>query len=403
MGVLDFLFEGKPPPSVTTYGSTTESIPKWLSDYTQGVISRANSVAGEGYQTYGGPRIADFNQSQRDSFNLTRQNVGSYRPGMDLARSFEEQAGDTDLIGAASPHISRAAQTFPEARAAYMDPYTDDVINRAELDATRFYDEKLKPSLQNQFTSAGQYGSTAHMREANRAARDLTEGLQSTSLAARSDGFRTAGDLFGADASRAGALASTVGNLAGQEAAIKGQAGRDLANLSEAEYRLGSADAAALNAVGAQEQGMDQANLDLAYQDFTQQRDYPRQQLDWLNSLIHGMPYDTTTNTTGKGPLAGASYQPSNFSTIMSAISAIKGMGTGDDGEFDWGNIFGGGGDGGWGGSGPTWGGTEGWAEGGRVKTESIDQMLAQLRAKKLSRVPSYGDWDDLPDYEDGE
>ena len=40
MSILDFLFEGKPPQSVTTYGQTVENIPKWMSDYTQGLIAR---------------------------------------------------------------------------------------------------------------------------------------------------------------------------------------------------------------------------------------------------------------------------------------------------------------------------------------------------------------------------
>ena len=57
-GALDFLFEGKAPPSVTTYGSTVTDMPKWLSDYTQGLIGKANAVAGEDYQAYGGPRLA---------------------------------------------------------------------------------------------------------------------------------------------------------------------------------------------------------------------------------------------------------------------------------------------------------------------------------------------------------
>jgi len=405
MGVLDFLFEGKPPPSVTTYGSSTESMPKWMSDYLQGTVARANSIAGEGYQTYGGPRIADFTEGQQQGFDLTRQNVGSYKPGMDLARSFEEQAGETDSLGAASPYISRASQSFPEARAAYMDPYVDDVISRAELDASRFYDEKLKPGLQNQFTAAGQYGSTAHMREANRASRDLTEGLQSTSLAARSKGFETAGSLFGADANRQGQLASTVGNLAGQDAAIRGQAGRDLGALTQAEYGLGTADAAAIGAIGDKQQGLDQANLDLAYGDFEEQRDYPRQQVDWLNSVLRGMPYDTTKTSTEKGPLAGSQYGPSNASTILSLISAVKGMGTGEDGGFDWGNIFSGGGgpDGTFesGGGGTDWGGGAGWRDGGRVNTESLDEMMAHLRSKR--RLPTREEWMGVPEYEDGE
>ena len=58
MAVLDFLFEGKPPKAVTTYGQTVTDVPKWLSDYTQGLIARANAIAAEPYQAYGGPRIA---------------------------------------------------------------------------------------------------------------------------------------------------------------------------------------------------------------------------------------------------------------------------------------------------------------------------------------------------------
>ena len=45
--VTDFLFEGKPPKSVTTYGQTIENVPKWMSDYTQGLIARANAAAAE--------------------------------------------------------------------------------------------------------------------------------------------------------------------------------------------------------------------------------------------------------------------------------------------------------------------------------------------------------------------
>ena len=58
--LTDFLFEGRPPKSVTTYGQTIKDVPKWLSDYTQGLIARANQAAAEPYIPYGGPRIAPF-------------------------------------------------------------------------------------------------------------------------------------------------------------------------------------------------------------------------------------------------------------------------------------------------------------------------------------------------------
>jgi hypothetical protein len=406
MSVLDFLFEGKPPPSVTTYGNSTESIPGWLSDYTQGIIGRANAVAGEGYQPYQGPRVADFTPNQQQSFNLTQANIGSYKPGMDLAKSFEEQAGNTSTLGAASPYINRASQTFPEAKAAYMDPYVDDVVNRAELDANRFYNETITPALNKQFTAAGQYGSSQHEREALKASRDLTEGLQSTSLAARDKAYTTAGDQFATDASRLGTLGQLTGQLSYQDAALQGQAGTNIADITKQTSGLQSADEAALAGVGAQQQQMNQQNLDLGYQDFQNQVNYPRQQLDWLNSLVHGMPYDTTSTKTNSAPLPGAAYQPSNSASVLSLLSAIKGMGTNTNtGNFDWSNIFGSGtptpspapADP----SGNPFTAGGGWSRGGRVTTESLDDMMALLRSKSSERVPTMANWYGFPEYAD--
>ena len=77
---IDFLFEGKPPQSVTTYGQTVENIPKWMSDYTQGLIARANAAAAEPYIPYGGPRIAGFTPEQQAAWGLTEANIGAYQP-----------------------------------------------------------------------------------------------------------------------------------------------------------------------------------------------------------------------------------------------------------------------------------------------------------------------------------
>ena len=63
--ITDFLFQGRPPQSVTTYGQTVENIPKWMSDYTQGLIARANAAAAEPYIPYGGPRIAGFSPEEQ--------------------------------------------------------------------------------------------------------------------------------------------------------------------------------------------------------------------------------------------------------------------------------------------------------------------------------------------------
>jgi hypothetical protein len=88
MGVLDFLFQGNPPPSVTTYGETTSNVPAWYSDYTQGLISKANAIAAEPYQPYTQARIAAYDPLQTAAYNKTAGLESTYSPMMDAGFDF---------------------------------------------------------------------------------------------------------------------------------------------------------------------------------------------------------------------------------------------------------------------------------------------------------------------------
>lgn len=378
MGVLDFLFEGKPPKSVTTYGQTVQNVPTWLSDYTQGMIARANAVAAEPYQSYTGPRIAGFSPTQQAAFDMTVGNIGASQPYIGQAISqtqnlpgqgaLNQAMGTLDTSGAltmgaiapgqggaaaAQPYMDQAAQTFTGANVGqYMDPYIENVINRAGTLAGRQFNEKILPGIQDTFTGAGQYGSSRMKEVTDRAARDMAEGLQEQAQAALSGAYTTAGNLFGADQQRQGALAQLAGQLgtAGQTAQLQagqqmGQLGQlfgalgldtsklglqqaqQLGALGESLQGLNLRDAAALEAIGGQEQQLAQRNLDLAYQDFVNQRDYPRQQVDWLSQIIRGLPataVPTSGTTTSTGP--SSVYQPSPLAQIAALASGIKGI-----------------------------------------------------------------------------
>lgn len=373
MGVLDFLFEGQPPKSVTTYGQTVESMPKWYSDYTQGLIARSNAIAAEPYQPYGGPRIAGFSPDQTSAFDMTRQNVGSYLPGMDLAQEYTSRGANasplaqaspyfsgamettqgaiapgTGAMTAAAPYLSSANRTFPGAVEEYMSPYSEHVIDRAGTLARRQMEENIMPSLEGKFVRGGQYGSSAHMQEADRAARDLSEGLHEQSLAQLDKGYGQAGQLFGADMSRMGALGQLAGQLTGADTASRLQAGQQMGALGAASgqlageegklaleggaqtgtmaemlSRLGIKDAASLEAIGREYQGLGQRNLDLAYGDFQQQRDFPRTTVDWMSSVIRGMQPPTATSTTNVGP--SSIYQPSPLAQLAALGSGLAG------------------------------------------------------------------------------
>lgn len=324
MSVLDFLFDGKPPTSVTTYGSTTENLPQWMSDYTQGLIAKANQIGAQPYQPYTGPRIAGTTPDQQRAQEVTRSSVGVYQPWLQQAGALTQAAGAIDAPGAAAPYMAQAGKRAPGNLQEYIDPYIGNVIDRAKLEANRNYDENIQPRLNNQFTSSGQYGSSAHMRESNRAARDLTEGLQSQAMEALSQAYGQAGSQFQSDQSRQAQLAGTAGDLATRQASTGLEAGRQSAALGESAQNQAFKDAGALSAVGSDIQQQQQRNLDLAYGDFQAQRDYPKQNVDWLSSVIRGIPTGSTKETTSTGP--ASVYGPSTISQIGSLITAGKGL-----------------------------------------------------------------------------
>lgn len=314
MPLNDFLFEGRPPPSVTTYGETVENMPKWLSDYTQGLISRANAIGGEEYQPYGGPRIADFSGEEQQAFDMVGQNVGAYQPYLNAA-------GETLGGGLSQAYgmLGEGTRGFPGAVGEYMDPFIGNVLERQGALANRRFTESTLPELQGAFTRSGHFGSDRMMDLAGRATRDFSENLTDQQLAALSGAYGQAGELYGADAGR---------NLQG--AGIAGELGvqgsRQLGALGEMASRMGYGDAAAMEAVGRSQRGMDQRSLDLAYRDFLQQRDYPRETIDWMSSVIRGLPYDRQRQTQQYGPIPGLDYGASEASQLGSLFATGAGI-----------------------------------------------------------------------------
>jgi hypothetical protein len=117
MGVLDFLFQGKPPESVTTYGESTVDLPAWYSDYTQGLISRANAIAAEPYQAYGQPRIAGLDPAQQMAYQGALDLPSTYAPAMSAAMQAAQSGAAGSALGQAQPYFQQA-QTYNPVEAS---------------------------------------------------------------------------------------------------------------------------------------------------------------------------------------------------------------------------------------------------------------------------------------------
>ena len=88
-------------------------------------------------------------------------------------------------------------------------------------------------------------------------------------------------------------------------------------------------DIQALAGIGGLQRQMDQSALDIGYSDFLTERDYPKEQLGFVSSIIRGMPFGGRTTAVGQVPAA----RPAPF------LSQVLGLGM--QGASIYGNIFG--------------------------------------------------------------
>lgn len=175
MGVLDFLFQGSPPPSVTTYGETTSNVPAWYSDYTQGLISRANAIAAEPYQPYSQQRIAPYDPLQTAAYNKAANLEGTYQPLLDMSKNAIYNAGAGSAVSAAQPYINQALQFNPLTAASGNIDQAGNLISQSYGDTSAL--------AQPYFGQANQYTQQAAQGTAGLAAPFLQQAAQGTSTA----------------------------------------------------------------------------------------------------------------------------------------------------------------------------------------------------------------------------
>ena len=101
---------------------------------------------------------------------------------------------------------------------------------------------------------------------------------------------------------------------------------QNVAGMAQQAQGMGYADTAALEAAGAAQQGQMQKQLTAAEQQYINQQNYPKQQLDWLNTQIRGMAPITPQVTTNQGTTTGATYSPSALQQLATGLYTYKGL-----------------------------------------------------------------------------
>jgi hypothetical protein len=300
-------------------------VPSWLNDYTQGLIARANTVAAEPYQQYGGPRVAGFTPLQQAAQSQAGSSVGAWKPAASAAQgAFSDVAGGPGALSQAMPFLNKAGGSYTDSVQQYMNPYVDNVINRSTDLAQRALQEKLMPAINKNFIQSGTYGSAGQQRAVGRGLRDITEGIQSNANAALAGAYESGANIYNQDMSRQLQTGQSIGNLAANDISNRLTAGTGLGELAESQQRLNAGDISQQAAAGREQQTQNQRNLDLAYGDFQNQTNFDRNTTDWLSSIIRGMPFSSSTQSTDTGP--ADVYGPSGLEQLGSIFSMWQGL-----------------------------------------------------------------------------
>jgi len=332
--LMSGLFNGTAPPGVNTYGQNLSQVPSWLLNSTNALVGQANAVAGQPYQAYQGPQVAPWTDMQNQAAGQIQNLSGAYQPQLNQAQNMLTNAtnGANSSFSAAQGMIPGAQQTIQNSinpSAAQLNPYTQNVINANNLNTQQFWQNKMQPGINAQFTANGNYGSAANQRAQNLSANDLTQNLNAQNQAALSGAYTNQQQAGLAAGQAMGNLSQLQGGLGYEQGMLGQQGAAGMGNLASLGQNLGFQGAGTLFNVGQQQQQQGQQNLNTAYQNFQNQTYYPENQLNWLSGIIKGAPASTgSANTTaGNAPLQGAQYGASPFNTGLGIYNGLMGLG----------------------------------------------------------------------------
>lgn len=282
---------GSSQPTVTTTQTTSE-LPDELKGPTSEVLGQAKELyeadKDKGFEAYTGPRIAEFDpatlQAQQGIENLVGSSQTYFQPAL--------QAG------------TQATQTWPSNYQQYMSPYMQGVVDIAKREARKEGDIQ-RQNIGTQAVGAGAYGGSRQAILEAEQMRNEAQQLSDIQTRGLQDAYATGAEIFSKDQQRLAGLSGTLGQL--------GALGTQT-SMSEQQ---------ALANVGQQRQGQAQRALDIDYQKFLQEREFPYTNLSRYADYVRGVSRGPNISTLK----SGTTPAPSFVSNLASLGTAAAGFG----------------------------------------------------------------------------
>jgi hypothetical protein len=270
-----------------------EQAQQYMSPYIQNVLDVQKREAITDAQK--GVLAQNLNASRMGTYGGARQLLAT----TERERALGQQLGDIQYRGMQSGYENAQAQ-FERDRAAQLG------VDTTNLNALL--------GVQQQGAGMQMQGNLANQQTGLQAA----QGNQQYGLQAA-----LANQQANLEAQRLGESSRQFGaNLGLQGAQAYGQFGQTYANIGSAQQQADLQRYNAQNAVGAQQQALQQQLLDTRYNDFLRQQQYPIEQLNYMGNILRGVPIQPNSTTTTSGPAPNPWAQVAG--TGLTALSYSK-------------------------------------------------------------------------------
>lgn len=341
MGALNFLTSGSGSAQNQGESESTTALPAWYTNYTQQILNTAAQFAAQPYQAYGGPRVAG-----QDA--LTKQAGAEAAPLAATATAGTQAAGNLLSQGvgqvqnsvapgkgglsAAQPYLNNASTPAYSDVNSYMNPYNQNVTQAiANAGNTQFQNYTL-PALQSSIIGAGNItgNSTQGANLLENALQQNNQNISNSQAGALQSGYQGSLSAAQTDAARQAQLGATAGTLGTQQQTAEQNAGTDIINAGGALQGINSqglnnniAAIGTQNTLGQQNQQQVQANENLAYQDFLNQKNDPLTKAGAMQGALAGIQVPTTSTNY---QASNGTTTPVSNSPLVTAAGALGGL-----------------------------------------------------------------------------
>jgi hypothetical protein len=284
-------------PTHTTQ-TTTAEYPHELKPFIQDIFGKAKGISdqrsADGYQAYNAPRVSEFTEDQETAFQGVRDVQGASQPYF---------GAQTNLINRATqgPNAQRTAQ--------YMNPYTQNVIDIQQRELGR-QGEQERQKIGASAVGAGGFGGS---RQA------ILEAEQMRNQGMRSDDIQAKGMNQSYNLAQQAMNQADARNLQG--AGMYGQMAQQIP--AQRMKELG-----ALSGVGSALQQQQQRGLDLGFEQFQDEYNFPMKNLNEYSAILRGFPLQPTqtSNRYQMSPSAPLSSQLLGAGAGLGSAAMMGGM-----------------------------------------------------------------------------